>query len=318
MNKAISIIGAPVWLGQKRYGVNLAPDTIRSAGIISKLESAGYDVADEGNITVTDADHAKSVSNIRNIKPITRAAEKLANAVSLTLRNQRFPLVIGGDHSIAIGSIAGAAASCRELGVIWFDAHADINTPETSPSGNIHGMPLAVSLGMGHSDLVAIGGSPAKIKPENLIYIGVRDMDAGEVKLINRLGIRVYSPYEVNRRGMAKVVNEALAELSGRCDAIHLSFDLDGIDPAEAPGVGTPASHGISIADSKTAISILAQSKLITSADFVELNPLLDRDGLTLAATVSLISTLFADDALATAGTSGFINAKAITGTAEI
>ena len=234
MTKPISVIGAPVWLGQTRYGTNLAPDALRSAGIISQLKSAGYEVNDEGNIPVSAAGRCrKAECNIKNCKPVLRASEALAREVSQALATGRFPLILGGDHSIAIGSIAGAASRCRELGVIWFDAHADINIPETSPSGNIHGMPLAASLGIGYPELANVGGRIGKIKPENLIYLGVRDVDPGEAELISRYGIKNYSPAEIRSRGMEIVVREALATLSIRCDAIHLSFDLDGIDPLE-------------------------------------------------------------------------------------
>lgn len=297
MDKRISIIGAPVWLGQTRYGTNLAPDAIRSAGIITWLEAAGWDVVDQGNISVNPAGRRPQAGNIKNCQAIVHAAEELAGAVSRALAEQRFPLVIGGDHSIAIGSIAGAANHAEELGVIWFDAHADINTPETSPSGNIHGMPLAACLGLGNPELAQVGGRIGKLKPENLIYIGVRDIDPGEAELISRYGIKNYSPAEIRLRGMAVVVREALADLASRCDAIHLSFDLDGIDPMEAPGVGTPVREGVSFADSLTALNVLAESGLITSAEFVELNPILDKDRRTVRAAIKLISALLADDA---------------------
>lgn len=293
MDKRVSIIGAPVWLGQSRYGTNLAPDTIRSAGIIAWLEAAGCDVIDEGNISVSAAGRCRQAEcNIKNSQSVIRASEELAGAVSRALADDRFPLILGGDHSIAIGSIAGAASHFRELGVIWFDAHADINTPETSPSGNIHGMPLAASLGLGYPGLAKVGGWLGKIKPENLIYIGVRDIDKGEAELISQYGIRNYSPTEIRSRGMAVIIKEALAELSSRCDAIHLSFDLDGIDPMEAPGVGTPVKAGVSFEESLSALTLLADSGLITSAEFVELNPILDKDGRTVEAAIRLIAIL--------------------------
>jgi arginase len=271
----------------------LAPDALRTAGIIDQLQAAGYEVVDEGNIPVSAAGRCgKADYNIKNCKPVLRAAEALASQVSQALAAGRFPLIFGGDHSIAIGSIAGAASHCRELGVIWFDAHADINTHETTPSGNIHGMPLAASLGLGYPELVKVGGRVGKIKPENLIYIGVRDIDAGETALINQHNIKVYTPEEVRLQGMAVVIREALVELSSRCDGIHLSFDLDGIDPMEAPGVGTPVHQGVSFADSLIAMTILYGSGLITSAEFVELNPIIDKDGRTVNATVNLVTRL--------------------------
>lgn len=306
MDKRISVIGAPVWLGQSRYGTNLAPDAIRSAGIIGRLEAAGLDVIDEGNIPVSAAGRSRTVNcNMKNSRSVAQSAENLATAVSSVLAAGRFPLVLGGDHSVAIGSIAGAANHAKELGVIWFDAHADINTPDTSPSGNIHGMPLAVSLGLGRPELTDIGGKRGKIKPENLVYLGVRDIDSGEADRIRELGIRVYSPAEIRLRGVDTIIQEALSDLSSRCDAIHLSFDIDGIDPIEAPGVGTPVHAGVNFSDSLHMLTLLSASRRITSAEFVELNPILDKDRRTIDATLVLISAFLAAE-------NGALNQKTI------
>lgn len=296
MKKEISVLGVPMWLGQTRFGTNMGPGAIRSAGLVGRLKELQYDVADEGNISIGIAGQFKRTGeNMKNVKTIVKSSERLAAKVSDILEKKRFPLVLGGDHSIAIGTLAGAAKHFKNLGVIWYDAHADMNTPETSPSGNIHGMPLAASMGMGHPVLTQVGGYTGKVKPEHVVLIGARDLDPGEVKLIAHKNIRVYTAEDVAKKGMAEVIGEALAYLSERCDGIHLSFDLDGIDPLEVPGVGTPVKKGISYGDSILAVQLLSQSEKITSAEFVEVNPLLDKGDTTASLTVNLIGALFGE-----------------------
>lgn len=294
MKREISVIGVPMWLGQTRYGTNLGPNAIRSAGLIDHLKNISPNVIDEGNINIgITGQFQRNGENIKNVKTVAVANNKLAAAVSRIMEKNRFPLILGGDHSIAIGSLAGAAQHCKTLGVIWYDAHADINTPETSPTGNIHGMPLAASIGLGHPALINVAGYKRKIKPENIVFIGARDIDDGEKRLIAAKHIKFYSAQAVKKKGMAVVIKETLEYLSERCDGIHLSFDLDGIDPQSAPGVGTPVTGGISYADSLYALQLLFNANKITSAEFVEVNPLLDRDNITAHLTVNLIGTLF-------------------------
>ncbi|MEG6584122.1 arginase [Dendrosporobacter sp. 1207_IL3150] len=295
MKKTISIIGAPMWLGQTRYGTNLAPDALRTAGLFDRLEAINQDVNDLGNIPITTTGHFRTnESNVKNLKAIASACDKIAQTVSSVIAEDSFPLVIGGDHSIAIGTIAGVAQHYNNLGVIWYDAHADINTPETTPSGNIHGMPLAVSMGIGHETLVSIGGNNVKVKPENIVFIGVRDIDPGEADLIADKKIKVFTAEDVDRLGMADVISQTLKHLE-KCDGIHLSFDIDGIDPSSMPGVGTPVADGVSYEDSMLAIKLLEQSGCITSAEFVELNPLLDKEGKTTQASVNLIAAFLGE-----------------------
>ena len=188
-----------------------------------------------------------------------KPVHKLAAKVDEIVQGGSFPLVLGGDHSIAIGTLAGVSKHYQNLGVIWFDAHGDLNTEETSPSGNIHGMPLAVSLGIGHPDLVNIYGYAPKVKPEHIVIIGARSLDEGEKKLIREKGIKVYTMHEIDRLGMTKVMEECISYLKERTDGVHLSLDLDGLDPVDAPGVGTPVIGGISYRESHLAMEMLAE-----------------------------------------------------------
>ena len=210
----------------------------------------------------------------------------------------RFRLVLGGDHSIAIGTLAGVSKHYKNLGVIWYDAHGDLNTAETSPIGNIHGMPLAVSIGLGHNLLTDIGGYGPKVKPENVVIIGARALDDGEKDLIKEIGIKVYTMHEIDRMGMAKVMEETIAYLKDKTDGVHLSLDLDGLDPNDAPGVGTPVIGGISYRESHLAMEMLEESKIITSAEFVEVNPILDEKNKTARVAVELMGSLFGEKLL--------------------
>jgi arginase len=298
MKRNISIVGVPMWLGQTRYGTNLGPQSIRSAGLVERLKTVGKKVVDEGNLSIGIIGRFRqSGENIKNVKTLVDSSEKLAAKVSNIIQEGRFPLVLGGDHSIAMGTLAGVGKHFKNLGVIWYDAHADMNTPETSPSGNIHGMPLAASMGLGHSALTRIGGYRGKVKPEHIVLIGVRDIDKGEQLLIAEKNIKVYTANDVKRLGMEVVIAETLRYLSERCDGIHLSFDVDGIDPAEFPGVGTPVTNGLSYKESLQAVRLLSASEKLISAEFVEVNPLLDKDDTTARLTVNLIGALFGETA---------------------
>lgn len=295
--KTISIIGVPMDLGQARRGVDMGPSAIRYAGVVERLEELNYEINDLGDIKIGQAQrlNEESVDNLRNLKAVAEASEALANEVDRTIQDGSFPLVLGGDHSIAIGTLAGVAKHYKNLGVIWYDAHGDLNTAETSPSGNIHGMPLAVSLGLGHPTLTSIGGYEQKVKPENIVIIGARSLDDGEKELIKEKGIKVYSMHEIDRMGMTAVMEETIAYLSERTDGVHLSLDLDGLDPHDAPGVGTPVIGGISYRESHLAMEMLEESGLITSAEFVEVNPILDDKNKTASVAVALMGSLFGE-----------------------
>lgn len=297
MKQNISIIGVPCDYGQQRRGVDMGPSAIRYAGVKERLEALNFVVTDEGDIRVeTMVTRAEEQTNLLNLQEIVEVSTALAGKVAHVVEQNQFPLVLGGDHSIAIGTVAGLAAHYKNLGVIWFDAHADLNTPETTPSGNIHGMPLAVSLGLGHPQLTAILSGEAKIKKENLIIIGARSVDEGERTLIKELGIKVYTMHEVDRLGMAYVMEEALSYLKARhVDGLHLSLDLDALDPLYTPGVGTPVAGGITYRESHLAMEIIQESGLLTSVEFVEVNPILDERNKTADVAVALIGSLFGE-----------------------
>ncbi|MEH7381055.1 arginase [Bacillus sp. JJ1533] len=300
MKKDISIIGVPMDLGQMRRGVDMGPSAIRYAGVVERLERLDYDIDDLGDIEITrpTREEAANDENLKNLEKVSEANEKLAVAVNEVIENGRFPLVLGGDHSIAIGTLAGVSKHYQKLGVIWYDAHGDLNTADTSPSGNIHGMPLAVSLGIGHKRLTDIAGYHPKVKPENVVIIGARSLDEGEKQLIKQLGVKVYTMHEIDRLGMTKVMEETIDYLREKTDGVHLSLDLDGLDPHDAPGVGTPVLGGISYRESHLAMEMLEESKLITSAEFVEVNPILDDKNKTASVAVALMGSLFGEKLL--------------------
>ncbi|MGM9924880.1 MAG: arginase [Bacillus sp. (in: firmicutes)] len=296
MKRQISIIGVPMDLGQKRRGVDMGPSAIRYAGIVERLESLCYEVKDLGDLTVQYNTYRESPEGaVMNKELVTQVNEDLAQAVDGIVRNKAFPLILGGDHSIAMGSLAGIAKHYNNLGVIWYDAHGDLNTSETSPSGNAHGMSLAASLGLGDQAFTDIHRYVPKVKPENVILIGARLLDEGEKELIKQKNIKVYTMHEIDRVGMAQVMQEAIDYLRERTDGVHLSLDLDALDPSDAPGVGTPVIGGLSYRESHLAMEMLAESGLITSAEFVEVNPILDEKNKTAIATVALAGSLFGE-----------------------
>ncbi|MFC7441653.1 arginase [Laceyella putida] len=297
--KPISIIGMPMDLGQGRRGVDMGPSAIRYASAQALLEQLGYDVEDIGDISVPSPE-SRQIGNpkLKYLTEIKDVCEKLAMTVSDVVERKRFPLVFGGDHSMAIGTVAGVAKHYNNMGLIWFDAHGDLNTGETSPSGNIHGMSLAVCLGVGHPDLVQIGGYMPKVRPENTVIIGARELDPGERDLIAQLGIKVFTMHEIDRLGMARVMDEAISLISHDTDGVHLSLDLDGLDPKDAPGVGTPVQGGITYRESHLAMEMLAEAGIITSAEFVEVNPILDRENQTAKVAVALMGSVFGQKVL--------------------
>ncbi|MCB6219455.1 arginase [Bacillus paralicheniformis] len=303
LKQQISMIGVPMDLGQLRRGVDMGPSAIRCAGVNERLESLCQDIEDLGDMTIGQREDEKeggepASEELRNLKAITKASAKLAETVDKIVASGAFPLVLGGDHSIAIGTLAGLVKHYQNLGVIWYDAHADLNTKETSPSGNIHGMPLAISLGIGHEGLTGIYGKETKIKAENIVIIGARSLDDGEKELIRDKGIKVYTMHEIDRLGMTRVMEETIDYLRGRTDGVHLSLDLDALDPNDAPGVGTPVAGGISYRESHLAMEMLEESKLITSAEFVEVNPILDEKNRTAEAAVALMGSLLGEKLL--------------------
>jgi arginase len=297
-NKYVSIIGVPCDYGQQRRGVDMGPSAIRYAGLQNRLTTIGYEVEDEGNIQVLERDAAavQQDEKLLNLDEVVSVNTSLAKKVQKVIEKQHIPLVLGGDHSIAIGTLAGLSTKYKNMGVIWFDAHADLNTPDTTPSGNIHGMPLATSLGLGHERLTAILHKAPKIKAENIVIIGGRSIDEGERVLIKERGIKIYTMHEIDRLGMTYVMEETLKYFKGLAiDGLHLSLDLDALDPLYTPGVGTPVAGGITYRESHLAMEMIQESGLLTSAEFVEVNPILDERNKTADVAVALIGSLFGE-----------------------
>lgn len=282
-------------LGQSRRGVDMGPSALRYAGAIERIQDLNYDIHDLGDIPINRPDKYEDGTKLKNLEQVIEANETLAEMVDAEITKGRFPLVLGGDHSIAIGSLAGISKHYENLGVIWYDAHGDLNTSETSPSGNIHGMPLAVSLGLGHERLTNLYQYAPKVKPENIVIIGARSLDPGERELIREMGIKVYTMHEIDRMGMSRVMDEAIEYLKDRTDGVHLSLDLDGLDPTEAPGVGTPVLGGMTYRESHLAMEMLAESDLITSLEVVEVNPIIDEKNKTATLAVGLMGSLFGE-----------------------
>ena len=297
--RRIRVLGVPLDMGASRRGVDMGPSAVRVAGLESRLESLGHRVTDGGNIRVEIAETQPAGSdNARYLKPIAETCNRTAEAVLKTLEEGMTPLVLGGDHSLAAGSIAGVAEFYRrkeqKIGLLWIDAHADINTPETSPSGNVHGMPLAALLGLGPEALANVYGYAPKIQPENTVIIGVRDIDAAERDNIRRAGItEVYTMRDIDERGMRAVMEEALRAAGRGTAGYHVSLDMDWIDPEDAPGVGTPVRGGATYREAHLAMEILADHGRLLSFEIVEVNPVIDEHNRTADLAVELACSAF-------------------------
>jgi arginase len=280
-SKTVTIIGFPMDLGADRRGVDMGPSALRIADLKLKLESLGYNIVDSGDINIQIMEKQK-VSNqkLKYLPEILKTCKILARKVEKVLDFGRFPLCIGGDHSMAIGTIAGISSYCRKnkltLGVIWIDAHADMNTEETTPSGNIHGMPLAASLGLGNEKLVNLLGFSPKLKPENCTLIGIRSLDNLEKANIKKLKIPVYTMSDIDKLGIHRIIVRVLKQFREKVDHIHISFDLDSVDPSVAPGVGTPVPGGLSYREAHLLMESIAECGCMSSLDVTEINPILD------------------------------------------
>src|SRR5216684_5110798 len=291
--KKIRILGVPLDLGQSRRGVDMGPSAVRVAGLEARLEQLGHVVEDAGNVAVAIAEQKKEGDpKAKYLKEITATCTKHAEMVVKTLELGKFPLVLGGDHSVAAGTMAGVAEFYRrqnqKVGLIWIDAHSDINTPETSPSGNVHGMPLAALLGLGPTDLGNIYNFSPKVSRENCVLVGVRDVDARERENIRLAGIEVYTMRDIDERGMRAVIEEAL-RIAGRGTAgYHISLDMDWIDPEDAPGVGTPVRGGASYREAHLAMEIIADHGRMLGFEIVEVNPVIDEHNRTADLAVEL------------------------------
>lgn len=280
-SKIVDLIGFPMDLGADRRGVDMGPSALRIAGLTERLESLGYIIIDDGDISIQIRER-QSVKNpkLKYLDEILKTSKLLAQKVEKSLAQNHFPLCIGGDHSMGIGTIAGISSFCRKnklkLGVIWIDAHADMNTDKTTPSGNIHGMPLAASLGLGHTKLANFYGFSPKLKPENCSLIGVRSIDEFEKRNIKQLNLSVYTMSDVDKLGIHRIIARVLKQFQEKVDHIHVSFDLDSVEPTLAPGVGTPVPGGLSFRESHLLMESIAECGCMSSLEVTEVNPILD------------------------------------------
>jgi arginase len=297
--RRIRMIGVPLDMGASRRGVDMGPSAMRVAGLEARLESLGHQVVDGGNIRVEVAEtRASGDKSARYLAEIAETCTRTAEAVVKTLEDGMTPLLLGGDHSLAAGSVSGVAHFYRrqghKIGVIWIDAHSDINTPETSPSGNVHGMPLAALLGLGPEPLGNIFGYSPKVSAENTVLIGVRDIDAAERENIRRAGVaEVYTMRDIDERGMRAVMEEALRAAGRGTAGYHVSLDMDWIDPEDAPGVGTPVRGGATYREAHLAMEILADHGRLLSFEIVEVNPVIDEHNRTAELAVELACSAF-------------------------
>lgn len=281
MNRTAAIIGVPLDLGANRRGVDMGPSALRVTGLADRLRALGYDVKDFGDVDVPLPEECDiGEPNKRFAEDIKEVCEDVCEAVLKALKQGRLPVILGGDHSLAMGSIAASAKAFREkkkkVGLIWFDAHGDMNTPESTNSGNVHGMPLAHVLGMGDPALASIGGFSPKVDEENCALVGVRDLDEREKKLIHDSGVKVFTMKDIDQRGASRVMEEAIEVASKGTAGIHVSFDIDACDPSVAPGVGTPKKGGLNYREAHLCLEMLADSDKVVAMDLVEVNPIFD------------------------------------------
>ncbi len=293
-HQTIAIIGAPLDLGAGRRGVDMGPSAVRVADLNARLGSIGYEVEDLGNVPVVQPEATpEGPQQARYLPQIAETCLNLADRVQQAMAGGKTPLVLGGDHSIAVGTVAGLSKYYRDhgqsAGLIWIDAHADMNTPETSPSGNVHGMPLACCLGIGPPELTHIYGYAPKVDPRNTVLIGVRSVDQHERLQVRRSGVRTFTMRDVDERGLRAIMEEAIRIASSGTAAFHLSLDMDAVDPQEAPGVGTPVKGGITYREAHLAMETLCDCGKMCSMEVVEVNPVIDDANRTAALAVELI-----------------------------
>jgi arginase len=273
-------------LGAGRRGVDMGPSAIHLAGLKSGVEALGHRVVANWSAGVPSQEMVEPGDpHARFLAEIAATCREVADRVEAGLEKGWFPVVLGGDHSVAIGTISGIARYWRKkgerIGVLWVDAHTDLNTPDTSPSGNIHGMPLAVLLGYGPPELVSIAGDRPALEAEDVVVLGVRDVDGTERRIVKETGVRVYTMSELDDRGTALCVREAIARVTARTAGVHLSFDLDGVDPQHAPGVGTAVPGGLDLRESHLICEKVAQTGRVLGVEMVELNPVIDSENRT-------------------------------------
>ena len=294
-DRKVAIIGAPLDLGSGRRGVDMGPSAIRYAGIDDRLGGLGLACADWGNVETAVVEAAtEGDPHARFLDAIKAACEQVAELVMRARRAHLVPVVLGGDHSVAIGTLGGLASMDGPGGVLWFDAHGDLNTPATSPSGNVHGMPLAAALGLADDAFASDAWQLPALDPEHVVLVGIRSLDAGERELVKDLGVAVYTMTDLDRRGVEPVVREALERLAG-ASFVHVSLDMDVVDPEAAPGVGTPVRGGLSYREAHLAMELVAEWGGFGSFEIAEVNPILDRENATGRLAVELAASAFGE-----------------------
>jgi arginase len=281
MAQKIRIIGVPMDLGQSRRGVDMGPSALRVAGLLPRLKQLNHQVDDIGNIPVKQPEEQHyGEKRAKYLNEIAETCRDLAGMTEKALEEGFVPLVLGGDHSIAVGSVSGVSSHFRKQskrpGLIWLDAHGDMNTPDSSPSGNIHGMPLAALIGYGAPELVDLLGMHPEIEPRNVAMVGIRDLDSRERRLIKESGVHVFTMRDIDERGMREVMSEAIRFASDDTDGVAVSLDMDFVDPDDAPGVGTPVRGGVTYREAHLAMEMIADSDAMVSLEVVEINPVID------------------------------------------
>jgi arginase len=294
MPQKIRIIGVPMDLGASRRGVDMGPSALRVAGLQARIKQLGHHVEDMGNIAVKQAEEQHyGEKRAKYLTEISETCKELAGTVQKALEEGLLPVVLGGDHSIAVGTISGVSAHYRKqeknVGYIWLDAHGDMNTPESSPSGNIHGMPLAAVMGYGAPELVELLGFKPKVQPQNVVLVGIRDLDAQEKRLVKKSGVHVFTMRDIDERGMREVMSDALKFAMDDTDAIGVSLDMDFVDPTDAPGVGTPVRGGVTYREAHLAMEMIADTEAMASLEIVEINPVIDEHNTTALLGVELV-----------------------------
>lgn len=292
----VSIIGFPMDLGADRRGVDMGPSALRIAGLQTKLEALGYKVEDNGDIKIEIMERQKIKNpKLKYLDEIIKTSRLLAEKVERVLDKRDFPICLGGDHSMALGTISGIASFCKKrklrLGVIWIDAHSDMNTDETSPTGNIHGMPLAALMGLGCDELVNLLGFSPKLYPENCVLIGIRSIDEAEKVNIKKLKVPIYTMNDIDKLGIHRIIAKVLKQFREKVDHIHISFDVDSIDPSVAPGVGTPIPGGLSYREAHVLMETIAECGCMSSLEIAEVNPILDHKNQSASFTSELIAS---------------------------
>lgn len=289
----INLIGVPLFYGCDKKGVNLGPNDLRIKGIVEVLEKNKHTVYDLGNLYVPEAlecDKFAHHNNMKYLDAITKVNNNLAQQVYCSLQSKTFPFIIGGDHSLGLGSISGASKYHDNLAVIWIDAHGDINTHETSPTGNVHGMPLSAAMGIGHDSLTDLYFKGQKVNPKNVFILGARDLDEGELNIIKEHELNVFTTEQIKELGLNEVMNRVKETLlKNKIDAIHLSYDIDSLDSNLVPGTGTPVKNGLDIDECKFMLKSLFETRLVKSLDFVELNTELEQGDKTINLCMDLI-----------------------------